>query len=404
MRIAFITYEYPPDTGKGGIGTYTSQVAQMLVSKGWDVHIFSGTHQAGSYCIESGIHLHKVKCINPQNFTLNVAAVFIAAHNVKNFDVVETPEIHGNAAEIMKLLPQLPLVIRLHAPGFLVEHLKKRYVPFVNKLRFVLGALRRFKWDAGYWRKYNFKTDTDYLQIKTAHKIVAPSRQMKQWVLENWHLKSNQIEIVPNIFSPAPALLQIPTDEHSENKTILFFGRLNVLKGLVNATYALKKILLKHPGWKFLVVGDDGPGLDGKSSLRQWMKSQLQNFETQIQFEDGVAYELLPQYLQKADIVILPSLFESFSYACLEAMAAGKAVVGSKGTGMEGIIAHEQNGLLANPNDAEDIAACIEMLIGNVSKRNSIAREARKTASEKFLSEKLFARYEQLYKAAVAGG
>ena len=30
MRIAFITYEYPPDTGKGGIGTYTAQVATML--------------------------------------------------------------------------------------------------------------------------------------------------------------------------------------------------------------------------------------------------------------------------------------------------------------------------------------------------------------------------------------
>ncbi len=401
MRIAFITYEYPPETGKGGIGTYTKQVAEMLVSKGWDVHVFCGTADANTSTTEAGIQLHKTQCAHPHDFTFKVVPVFLAEFNKKKFELAEVPEIHSNASEIKKQLPNLPLIIRLHAPNYLVERLKKKYVPFTNKLRYVLGALRRFKWDAGYWAKYNKEADNDYQQMNTATKIVAPSALMKQWAVTNWNINAEQIEVVPNIFSAPAKFLEIPIEEEAETKTILFFGRLNVLKGLLNATHALKIILKNHPDWKFLVVGDDGPAPNGKGSMRKWMQHKLKELNGNVQFENGVAYEQLPAYLKQADIVILPSLFESFSYTCLEAMAAGKAVVGSKGTGMEAIITHQQDGLLANPNNVNDIVTCIEWLITNKQKRLELAKVARKTASEKFSPATLYPQYQKIYGGAI---
>ena len=42
MRIALISYEYPPETGFGGIGTYTHCHARALSRLGHEVHVFAG--------------------------------------------------------------------------------------------------------------------------------------------------------------------------------------------------------------------------------------------------------------------------------------------------------------------------------------------------------------------------
>src|SRR5690606_13718964 len=99
-----------------------------------------------------------------------------------------------------------------------------------------------------------------YLFTNCADCITAPSEAMKAWAVKNWHIPPEKIEVIPNLFSPSAALLNIPLIQGKENKKIIFFGRLNVLKGLVNATFALKKILAEHAEWKFVAIGDDGAG------------------------------------------------------------------------------------------------------------------------------------------------
>ena len=49
MNIAFISYEYPPDTAYGGIATYVHQAAMMLSRRGHHVEVFSGSpHRTGT--------------------------------------------------------------------------------------------------------------------------------------------------------------------------------------------------------------------------------------------------------------------------------------------------------------------------------------------------------------------
>ncbi len=42
MKIAFVFYEYPPDTADGGIATYLRQAARMLCARGHQVEVFAG--------------------------------------------------------------------------------------------------------------------------------------------------------------------------------------------------------------------------------------------------------------------------------------------------------------------------------------------------------------------------
>ena len=400
MRIAYITYELPPDIPKGGIGTYTMQVATLMQNVGAVVHIFAGSHTRNVTEQIDGIFIHRIHCLNPQNFTDKLLDIFTKVNAETDFNLIECPEIHHHAIHIKKNFPDLPLVVRLHAPNYLVENIKKKYVPLKAKLRFVLGALRRGKIDFGYWRKYDYVSDAEYQFLKSADVITAPSKKMKDWVVKNWMIDVSKIIIIPNPFTAPDSLLNIPINEKPQHKQIIFFGRLNVLKGLVNATYAVKKILKEYPEYRFVVIGDDGYRPDNKGSMRQWMQQQFANVSSQVIFKDGQAYEHLPVALKEAEIALLPSLFESFSYTCAEAMAAGKAVVGSINTGMADMIVNNKNGLLVDVENVLEMYKAIKLLIENNELRHNMALSARTDILTKYNADNTGKQYMSIYKMA----
>lgn len=374
MRIAFVSYEFPPETAPGGIGTYTLLVANLLSGAGFSVHVFAGSNSKSSILGNDNLVIHRVFCKDPHDFQHLVVEVFSKEHEREPFDLLESAEIHGNALRIKEKYTGLPLHVRLHAGNHLVESLKKKYIPFTGKLRFFLGAARRGKFDLGYWRRYDFKNDPDYQFVKMAEFITAPSRQMKAWTVHNWQILPGKIKILENPFSGAAGLEKARTT--NQEQVILFYGRINVLKGLVTATGAMKQILADNPGWEWLVIGDDGFAPNGQGSMKAWMKKVLAPVLSQVEFYDRVTYSDLPAYLRKASIVIVPSLFESFSYVTLEAMYAGKAVVGSRDTGIENLIEDGSNGLLADPLSKRSWIRAIQQLINHPSKREKMGKAA----------------------------
>jgi glycogen synthase len=402
LRIAYISYELPPDIPKGGIGTYTLQVAQLMCKAGAAVHIFAGSNTRNITEQIDGIVIHRIMCTNPSNFTEILLNIFAKVNAEINFNLIECPEIHHHGVAIKKNFSLIPLIIRLHAPNYLVESIKKKYMPFTAKLRFVLGALKRGKFDLGYWRKYDYTNDRECQFTTLADVITAPSKTMKDWVVKNWEVDASKIVVIPNPFTAPFALLNLPINKMGIHKKIIFFGRLNVLKGLVNATLAMKKILNEYPQYSFSVIGDDGPGPYNKVTMRQWMQVQFETVQSQVSFLDGQVYEKLPLAIADAEIALLPSLFESFSYTCAEAMAAGKAVVGSINTGMEDMIVHNKNGKLVNVENVHEIYKAIKQYIDNNELRYSMAVNARNDISIKYDANTIGKQYIDFYKEVAA--
>jgi len=381
--LAFISYEYPPYTAIGGIGEYTRQVASLLANEKFDVHIFAGSHIQSNTCIENDITIHRVQCTGPHNFKTNVVPYFEMEHASNPFQLIESPEIHGNAAEIKQSFPTVPLIVRLHASNWLVESFKKQYVPLNTKIRYFLGALRRGKWDLGYWRNYDYKNDADFIFVQLADFISAPTIQMKNWVSSNWKINPDKIKVIENPFVENEAFKNAITD--NEEQAIIFYGRLNVLKGLITATKAMKQILKNNPGWRWIVIGDDGTAADGKASMKVWMQSQLKNVTAQVTYYDSLPNKKIPELLRQASIVLIPSLFESYSYVTIEAMCAGKAVIGSTNTGIASLIENNVTGRLANPYNNKEWKNTVQQLINDKKLRQRIGKAAREYVESKYL-------------------
>ena len=76
MRIAFISYEYPPDTAVGGISTYVEQAARLMVARGHNVEVFSASLRKDGVSEEKGIVVHRICEKNRETFGQRIALVF----------------------------------------------------------------------------------------------------------------------------------------------------------------------------------------------------------------------------------------------------------------------------------------------------------------------------------------
>jgi len=100
-----------------------------------------------------------------------------------------------------------------------------------------------------------------------------------------------------------------------------------------------------------------------------------------------------------ADVMVVPSIRESFGQTASEAMACGTPVVAFAATGLLDIVTHQHNGYLAKPYDPMELARGIAWVLSrDVGESIALSNNARKTAIARFSIEAMTASYVDLFK------
>ena len=119
-----------------------------------------------------------------------------------------------------------------------------------------------------------------------------------------------------------------------------------------------------------------------------------------VNFLGPIWGEELNQILYGARFVIVPSLWhENFPYVIFQAFAAGKPVLGSHRGGIPELVG-EERGLLFNPDDVEELAACMEILWTDTDRCTQMGYLARKFVEREF-SDDVFYKSLMLHYNAV---
>ena len=98
-----------------------------------------------------------------------------------------------------------------------------------------------------------------------------------------------------------------------------------------------------------------------------------------------------------SDVLLLPSLTESFGLAALEAMACGAVPVATKVGGVPEVVTDGVDGFLAEVGDVESMSARVIELLTNEQRRREMADAARFTATTRFCSTLIIPQYEDYY-------
>jgi glycosyltransferase involved in cell wall biosynthesis len=84
--------------------------------------------------------------------------------------------------------------------------------------------------------------------------------------------------------------------------------------------------------------------------------------------------------LQRATLFVNPSHKEGWGITNIEANACGTAVVANDAPGLRDSVLHGKTGLIYKSNDRDDLSRCIDDLLKDPARRESLEREGREWA------------------------
>lgn len=401
MKIALFSYEFPPETGSGGIGTYLKLTQQLLNDAGHLAVVFTATNKPEAFWETETIF--KVPAKNWEDFNTKLPEYFLPIHKKIHFDVAEGTDFKACGLSVKKALPQLPLVVRLHTPLFLVDQLLYKPLTFCERMRFLVGGLLKGRLNKipGPPRKEHYADEFEIFDY--ADYISSPGKSIAQKLIEIGFNLNIKTEVVPLPFPITAELMAISAiPETNKKANVIFIGRMELRKGVIDLAKAIPLILQAYPETSFTFVGRPSVSpIKGKDML-VYLKELLSDYSNKVKFTGQIPAEEIIDYLSRGDIFVFPSHYESFGFVCCEAMAAGKAVIGSKNGGMAELINDGISGLLVEPKSPVELAQKVKELIAANSLRVTLGANARNAVVEKLSPEKIIPLQVELYYTAIS--
>jgi len=152
--------------------------------------------------------------------------------------------------------------------------------------------------------------------------------------------------------------------EHLAGKRYgLFFGTVGLLKGVKTLAEVLPALFEHDKQLDFVFVGKQG-NFAGRPML-EYVHGQVAPNQQRVTYLDRLPHEKLYPIIDGASVVVLPSRIDNFPNACLEAMARGKIVVGTRGASFEQLIEDGVSGFLCEIDDRGSLQSAIERALAH---------------------------------------
>ncbi len=217
--------------------------------------------------------------------------------------------------------------------------------------------------------------------VHSVDHIVAATVHERQLLKQLYRVSPARVSVIPlgvdlEAFRPRPqsearAALGLPVDEHMH--VVLGVGRIEPLKGFDILVRALAEMTERDHVRLIIVGGDDraAPELDRLRAVAAEV-----GVTEQVTFAGAVPHESLARYYRAADVVAVPSFYESFGLVAVEALASGVPVVASRVGGLTSTVADGRTGYLIPWRCPGPFAEKLDLLFENESLRAALGTAA----------------------------
>lgn len=348
LRILFLSREYPPETGGGGIGSYAAAMAPALAARGHEVHVLSCIFgQAAEDSEREGVWIHRrgVRRVLPKVRRLMPSTAFriegaLARHLEARrlgveVDVIEAPDWMAEGLAVA-LLGSRPLVAHIHTPLLLVG----RHNP---------GS---FRWS----RDGRVAARLERFAVEHADLVTSPSRLLAgDLAREGWFRHGE------------PRIIRYPVDleaweslprADSSPPRVLAVGRLEARKA--------PELLVRAAALLAREVSDLEVVFVGRSSLRNggsykaWLVELAAELGAPCRFVEEVPRAELRSWYGASRVVAVVSRYDNFPFTALEAMASARPVVCTTTTGTAELLDNgSQAGAVVSVDDPIGLAGAL---------------------------------------------
>jgi len=350
-----LTSEYPPDSG--GISYYVYEICKRLHQRGHKITVLTRGPWNRTYLEEkNGIHIYRIQYIPvyPSPFWLHGLRVNKILASIES--ECEVLHIHGSLVPSINAIS--PIVYTIHAA--------------INN-----DIDNRFSQD---FRSYAIKIVANKLikneqSLCDSARVITAVSNSAVYEFQKTHFVEGPVDIIPsgvdyNLFSPAK--------QKTDGLTyVLYVGRLEPIKGLVNLIGSAQYVCSKYNNLKFILVG--------KGTMERALKGMVNKLRlnSYFYFAGNISDRMkLLDYYQNASVFVLPSYYESSPLVLREAMSCSLPVVATNVGGISEIINDNENGLLVSPNSSQEIATALMRLLEDKQLRERLGTNARNTIKQ----------------------
>ncbi|KJE77662.1 glycosyltransferase [Ferrimicrobium acidiphilum] len=362
-----------PGSGvNGGMNVYVRALTTHLARAGVECDIFSAslnTTRVESTRLESGLWLHSLPVqkhtgveTTPDYTGIPEFADRVVEHMLRSpirYDAVHANYwLSGVAAHRVKHDLDIPMITTFHT---------------LEKAKHSLGALID--------NRSSLRIHQEARILGCSDAVLASGDDEAKWLLDLYQAPEEKVVQLPlgidrAFFSPGPpgpAREAIGFDDGIP--IVLYVGRIQSLKGTALAVETLAHLLARRSA-RLIIVG--GPsGLDGEREFKR--VSELvssHGLDELVTVVDPMSHELLSTYYRAADVVIVPSVSESFGLVALEAMGCGTPVVATDAGGLRTVVDAGRSGILVKDRQASAFAQAIDSLLANPVQYRAMSQRA----------------------------
>ncbi|WP_392482476.1 glycosyltransferase family 4 protein [Nostoc sp. C110] len=270
----------------------------------------------------------------------------------------------------------------------------------------VIGECDRYKVSCGACPQLNSINEWDLSRWVWRRKVkawkninltlVSPSSWLAECARSSSLFQNLQIEVIPHgldtqKYRPINQHFARETLKLPQDKKLILFGAIEATSDRNKGFHLLQPALqeLSKTGWKdnfeVVIFGASQPENPPDLGFKTYYLGHL--------YDD---LSLATVY-SAADVMLVPSLQESFGQTASESLACGTPVVAFNSTGLKDIVDHQQNGYLANPYEVDDFAKGIAWILENEQRLEKLSFYARKKAEQEFTLELQARRYSALF-------
>ena len=369
MRIGIVCYPT-----FGGSGVLATELGKALANKGHQVHFITYQQPVRLNIFNANIFYHEVSVPTyplfdypPYEVALASAMVDVIINHDLDLLHVHYAIPHASAAYMAKQIVKqkngrnVPVITTLHGTDITLVGKDKTYEPVVT------------------------------FSINESDAITAVSNNLKEETYQHFAI-TKDIEVIHN-FVDVTRFAKKPIDAFKKviapnnEKILLHASNFRAVKR-IDDVIKIFAMVRKNINAKLLMVGD-GPERHNAEEL-----SRKLGIDEHVRFVGK--QEQMEEILAVSDLFILPSEYESFGLAALEAMAAKEVVISTNAGGLPEIVKHNITGFMANVGDVETMSNyAIEILQDN--QKLQAMKEAAFVHANKFDITNIIPIYETLY-------
>ncbi len=229
--------------------------------------------------------------------------------------------------------------------------------------------------------------------LTSADFITATSNYLKKQTLRLYPQLESKISIIPFGVEIPEAFADRKSDDIVR---LVYIKKHEKIYGPDVLLAAMQKVIRIKPSIHLTLAGRGSM----TAELRQ--QSKQLGIENSVDFCGFINSDEISSFLSQYDIMVMPSLQESFGVAVLEASAVGLPVVASNIGGVPEVLISEKTGILVPPGRAEKLSQAIIRLAENAELRRTMGQAGRKMVAEKFRWEVSLDKMAELYERLVS--